>query len=83
VPYFIAGDNIKKTKLQATGFSPWYQAMEISVPQMKLLEAASFYGTQSKHLFNEKVKGDLPGFFCPSYSFRKDCRSTSTNMSSS
>jgi hypothetical protein len=30
--------------------------MEISVPQMKLLEAASLYGTQSRRLFNEKVK---------------------------
>jgi hypothetical protein len=27
---------------------------------MKLLEAVSFYGTQSKRLFNEKVKGDFP-----------------------
>jgi endonuclease YncB( thermonuclease family) len=34
--------------------------MEISGPQMKLLEAVSFYGTQSKHFFNEKVKGDFP-----------------------
>jgi hypothetical protein len=26
---------------------------------MKLLDAAIFFGTQSKHLFNEKVIGDF------------------------
>jgi hypothetical protein len=37
-----------------------FERQTFSVPQMKLLEAASFFGTQNKHLLNEKAKGDFP-----------------------
>jgi hypothetical protein len=50
----------EELNISSHGLQPGVLSNRDSGPKMKLLEAASFYGTQSKHLFNKAVKGDFP-----------------------